>query len=156
EIVDRGCVHDWLPLLNRTSCTAIDAVATAWIDKDERKAPGIDQQLALDRASFADVCPVVIAGLDPAIHRHAKRRDPQIKPAGDTARGIGFTGIRAKNRSYAVDGDHMQKILITGAAGDVGTRLTALLSDTYRLRLSDVRMPASVPPDTDFIAADLS
>src|SRR5262249_6604695 len=43
--------------------------------------------------------------------------------------------------------DHMQKILITGAAGDVGSRLTALLRDTYQLRLSDMRTPAGLKPD---------
>jgi uronate dehydrogenase len=50
----------------------------------------------------------------------------------------------------------MQRILITGAAGDVGSRLTALLRDTYRLRLSDIRIPAGLPADTDFVAADLA
>jgi uronate dehydrogenase len=49
----------------------------------------------------------------------------------------------------------MQKILITGAAGDVGSRLAALLRDTYRLRLSDIRTPAGLPADADFVAADL-
>src|SRR5258708_12913721 len=50
----------------------------------------------------------------------------------------------------------MQKILITGAAGDVGSRLTTLLRDTYRLRLSDIRTPAGVAADADFVAADLA
>src|SRR5216684_314618 len=50
----------------------------------------------------------------------------------------------------------MQKILITGAAGDVGSRLTALLKDTYRLRLSDLRTPAGLAADADFVAADLA
>jgi uronate dehydrogenase len=50
----------------------------------------------------------------------------------------------------------MQKILITGAAGDVGSRLTTLLKDTYRLRLSDIRTPAGLAPDADFIPADLA
>jgi len=49
----------------------------------------------------------------------------------------------------------MQKILITGAAGDVGSRLTTLLQDTYRLRLSDIRTPAGLKADADFVAADL-
>ena len=51
--------------------------------------------------------------------------------------------------------DRMQKILITGAAGDVGSRLTELLRDTYRLRLSDIRVPAGLRADGDFVAADL-
>jgi uronate dehydrogenase len=50
----------------------------------------------------------------------------------------------------------MQKILITGAAGDVGSRLPALLRDTYRLRLSDIRIPAGLAGDAEFIPADLS
>jgi uronate dehydrogenase len=50
----------------------------------------------------------------------------------------------------------MQRILITGAAGDVGSRLTALLRDTYQLRLSDVRTPAAVPGNAEFIPADLT
>src|SRR5260370_39319782 len=50
----------------------------------------------------------------------------------------------------------MQKILITGAAGDVGSRLTTLLRDTYRLRLSDIRIPAGLKADADFVAAALA
>ena len=49
----------------------------------------------------------------------------------------------------------MQKILITGAAGDVGSRLTALLKDIYRLRLSDIKTPAELAADADFVPADL-
>src|SRR5262245_36662879 len=49
----------------------------------------------------------------------------------------------------------MQKVLITGAAGDVGSRLTKLLQDTYRLRLSDIKVPADLRADADFVAADL-
>ena len=50
----------------------------------------------------------------------------------------------------------MQKILITGAAGDVGSRLTALLKDSYSLRLSDIKTPAGLAADTDFVPADLA
>jgi uronate dehydrogenase len=50
----------------------------------------------------------------------------------------------------------MQRVLITGAAGDVGSRLTALLHDTYELRLSDMRTPAAVPGNAEFVAADLT
>lgn len=50
----------------------------------------------------------------------------------------------------------MRRILITGAAGDVGSRLTALLRDTYQLRLSDIRTPAAVPGKAEFIPADLT
>jgi uronate dehydrogenase len=50
----------------------------------------------------------------------------------------------------------MQKVLITGAAGDVGSRLTALLRGIYRLRLSDIKIPAGLPADADFIPAELA
>jgi uronate dehydrogenase len=49
----------------------------------------------------------------------------------------------------------MQKILITGAAGDVGTRLRKLLKDVYSLRVSDIRKPADLNADDEFVAADL-
>ncbi len=48
-------------------------------------------------------------------------------------------------------------ILITGAAGDVGTRLRKLLKGVYpRIRLSDIRKPADLAADEEFIAADLA
>jgi uronate dehydrogenase len=50
----------------------------------------------------------------------------------------------------------MQNVLITGAAGDVGTRLRKLLSGVYRLRASDIRTPAELAGDEEFVAADLA
>jgi len=50
----------------------------------------------------------------------------------------------------------MQNVLITGAAGDVGRRLRKLLKDVYRLRVSDMRTPADLGADEEFIAADLA
>jgi nucleoside-diphosphate-sugar epimerase len=48
-------------------------------------------------------------------------------------------------------------ILITGAAGDVGTRLSKLLKNVYpRIRLSDIRSPTNLTADDEFIAADLA
>ena len=48
-------------------------------------------------------------------------------------------------------------ILITGAAGDVGTRLSKLLKNVYpRIRLSDIRNPTDLTADNEFIAADLA
>ena len=48
-------------------------------------------------------------------------------------------------------------ILITGAAGDVGTRLRKLLKGVYpHIRLSDIRKPADLSADEEFIAADLA
>src|SRR6478736_6366735 len=50
----------------------------------------------------------------------------------------------------------MQTILITGAAGDVGTRLRKLLHGAYpRIRISDIRKPADLGADDEFVAADL-
>ena len=49
----------------------------------------------------------------------------------------------------------MQKILITGAAGDVGTRLRKLIKGVYSLRVSDIRKPADLGADDEFVAADL-
>src|SRR5215470_8564651 len=51
----------------------------------------------------------------------------------------------------------MQTILITGAAGDVGTRLRKLLRGVYpRIRISDMRKPADIHSNEEFVAADLS
>ncbi len=51
----------------------------------------------------------------------------------------------------------MKTVLITGAAGDIGTRLRKLLKGVYpRLRASDIRAPADLAADDDFIAADLA
>src|SRR5215813_38808 len=51
----------------------------------------------------------------------------------------------------------MQKVLITGAAGDIGTRLRKILRGIYsHLRASDIRKPADLAAGDDFIAADLT
>lgn len=51
----------------------------------------------------------------------------------------------------------MNTVLITGAAGGIGTRLRALLKGVYpTLLLSDVAEPADLAPDETFIAADLA
>jgi len=48
-------------------------------------------------------------------------------------------------------------ILITGAAGDIGTRLRKLLKGVYpRIRLSDIRRPNDLAPDEEFVPADLA
>jgi uronate dehydrogenase len=50
----------------------------------------------------------------------------------------------------------MKTILITGAAGDVGSRLRKLLKGAYpKIRASDIREPADLAAGEDFIAADL-
>jgi uronate dehydrogenase len=51
----------------------------------------------------------------------------------------------------------MEKILITGAAGDVGLRLRKLLNGVYpTIRCSDIRTPADLGAGEEFIAADLA
>jgi uronate dehydrogenase len=51
----------------------------------------------------------------------------------------------------------MQSVLITGAAGDIGTRLRKLLKDAYpHLRSSDIRTPPDLAAGDEFVAADLA
>ncbi len=51
----------------------------------------------------------------------------------------------------------MEKVLITGAAGDIGTRLRKLLKGAYPdIRSSDIRKPADLGADEQYIAADLA
>jgi uronate dehydrogenase len=51
----------------------------------------------------------------------------------------------------------MKRILITGAAGDVGRRITPLLSKIYpHVRLSDLVVPQGLNATQDFIQADLA
>jgi uronate dehydrogenase len=51
----------------------------------------------------------------------------------------------------------MRRVLLTGAAGDVGRRLRKLLAPVYpELRLSDIRTPADLAPGESFIPADLA
>ncbi|HEY7609499.1 MAG TPA: NAD(P)-dependent oxidoreductase [Alphaproteobacteria bacterium] len=49
------------------------------------------------------------------------------------------------------------RVLLTGAAGGIGTRLRGMLKGAYReLRLSDVRVPKGVGKDEKFVPADLA
>ena len=51
----------------------------------------------------------------------------------------------------------MQTVLVTGAAGAIGTRLRQLLKGVYpNLRLSDVKRPADLAADETFVEADLA
>ena len=50
----------------------------------------------------------------------------------------------------------MKKVLLTGAAGDIGRRLRKLLPPVYAdLRLSDIKVPADLQPQEQFMPADL-
>jgi uronate dehydrogenase len=51
----------------------------------------------------------------------------------------------------------MERVLLTGASGGVGTRLRQMLPAVYpKLRLSDIKAPADLRPEEDFVAADLA
>src|SRR6267142_5676815 len=51
----------------------------------------------------------------------------------------------------------METVLVTGAAGAIGTRLRKLLKGVYpNLRLSDIKPPADLAADEAFIQADLA
>jgi uronate dehydrogenase len=51
----------------------------------------------------------------------------------------------------------MQNVLITGAAGDIGTRLRKILRGVYaHIRASDIRKPADLAAGDDFVPADLT
>ena len=51
----------------------------------------------------------------------------------------------------------MQNILVTGAAGGIGSRLRQLLKGVYpHIRWSDIQTPSDVAADEEFMAADLA
>ena len=51
----------------------------------------------------------------------------------------------------------MDRVLVTGAAGGIGTRLRTLLKGIYPdIRWSDLKTPADLAPDERFVQADLA
>ena len=51
----------------------------------------------------------------------------------------------------------MQTVLITGAAGGIGTRMRRLLKGVYpNIRLSDLKPPIDLSSDERFVQADLA
>jgi uronate dehydrogenase len=51
----------------------------------------------------------------------------------------------------------MQNVLITGAAGDIGTRVRKILRGVYpHLRASDIRKPGDLAASDDFVPAELT
>ncbi|MDX1434563.1 MAG: NAD(P)-dependent oxidoreductase, partial [Gammaproteobacteria bacterium] len=50
----------------------------------------------------------------------------------------------------------MKRLLITGAAGDIGSRLRVTMAGRYRLRLSDRRPITDLGANEEFVAADLT
>src|SRR3954447_6512959 len=103
-----------------------------------------------------------------ALH-HGRRRlgfsadgRPAVRVLGAEGRsaaraGVGPLGIfRARCAVERGAGEVCVKtVLITGAAGDVGTHLSRELADKYRLRLSDKR-PLKPPKGQSFMRADVS
>ena len=50
----------------------------------------------------------------------------------------------------------MKTLLITGAAGDIGSHLRRELAGRYRLRLSDMKPLTDLAPGEEFVRADIS
>ena len=51
----------------------------------------------------------------------------------------------------------METVLVTGAAGGIGTRLRQLFKGVYpKIRLTDLRRPADLEPEETFVEADLA
>src|SRR5437763_10889535 len=51
----------------------------------------------------------------------------------------------------------METVLVTGAAGGIGTRLRQLFKGVYpKIRLTDLRHPADLAPEETFVEADLA
>src|SRR5258708_28492163 len=51
----------------------------------------------------------------------------------------------------------MRTVLVTGAAGGIGTRLRKLLKGVYpQIRWSDIRAPLDLSSDETFVQADLA
>src|SRR5882762_5291707 len=70
---------------------------------------------------------------------------------------VAVKGIRpARLRLYdeRKDGALMKKILITGAAGDVGSNLRRELAGRYELRLSDIRPVRNLAPGEELVRGD--
>ena len=70
---------------------------------------------------------------------------------------VAVNGIRPQRlRLYdeRKDGALMKKILITGAAGDVGSHLRRELAGRYELRLSDIRPVRNLAPGEEFVRGD--
>src|SRR3954470_6317678 len=60
-------------------------------------------------------------------------------------------------QTVAMQAVAMQTVLVTGAAGGIGTRLRKLLAGAYpRMRWSDLRPPADLADHETFMAADLA
>src|SRR5262249_27217189 len=90
-------------------------------------------------------------------HAHAPHPQPAaLPPPGRAPVARRLTGSACWRPTYRGD-ETMQRVLLTGAAGDIGGRLRKLLKPVYaELRLSDIKKPADLRPDEPFVAADLA
>ena len=51
----------------------------------------------------------------------------------------------------------MKSVLVTGAAGGIGSRMRKLLKGVYpKIRWSDIKRPADLLSDEEFVQADLA
>ena len=74
--------------------------------------------------------------------------------AGEAGAGSPRKRVKRHNARHV---SIMQKVLVTGAAGGIGTRLRKLLKGVYTdIRWSDLAPPADLAPDGTFVAADLA
>ncbi len=90
-----------------------------------------------------------------AMRRHLvdsrKRYQKLVAEIGDGA------AARPHHRKFYQPRGAMQTVLVTGAAGGIGTRLRKLLDGVYpHLRWSDIRKPADLASDQTFVQADLA
>src|SRR5690349_19290939 len=88
-------------------------------------------------------CAIICSGASSATARSPSVAPARRRPQRDRISGGGKAMV--------------QRVLMTGAAGGIGTRLRGLLKGTYaELRLSDVKRPPDLGPDEPFVAADLA
>src|SRR5262249_34245888 len=80
----------------------------------------------------------------------------QVSTSSDSA--VGRCSTAKQTCAYALLNRKIEMhILITGAAGHIGTRLRKLLKGVYpHIRLSDLRSPKDLRLDEEFISADLA
>src|SRR5262249_33711814 len=97
---------------------------------------------------------------------HAHAPDPQLAALSQACRGAFCWLIlchrlrrREDDRRHKsqTQGGKMMRILLTGAAGTIGTHLRKALKPIYpQLRLSDIKKPADLSADEEFVPAELS
>src|SRR6185312_6238141 len=123
-------------------------------------------RLGLDQAGGAPHRPAHLPARAPGNPRRDQDRRRRGGARGDAAASAQQprplrghrrrTTHRGKSfRHERLESFFMNKVLLTGAAGDVGTRLRKLLQGVYTLRSSDIRGPADLAAGDDFVQGDL-